>query len=82
MDFAGNWIGGKWIESRSGARFLNYSPSDAEKVLGEFANSDTDDVLGAIEAANDAQSVWSNMPAPKRGEILFKAAEILGARSE
>ncbi len=82
MDFAGNWIGGKWIESRSGARFLNYSPSDAEKVLGEFANSDTDDVLGAIEAANDAQSAWSNMPAPKRGEILFKAAEILRARSE
>jgi aldehyde dehydrogenase (NAD+) len=58
------------------------SPSDAEKVVGEFANSDADDVLNAIEAADDAHSAWSNMPAPARGEILFRAAEILGARSE
>ncbi len=82
MDFSGNWIGGKWVEGRSGENFLNYSPSDGEKVVGEFANSDADDVLDAIAAANGAQSAWSNMPAPKRGGILFRAAEILGARSE
>ena len=53
MDFSGNFISGKWVEGRSGENFLNYSPSDCEKILGEFANSDIDELNAIIQLATE-----------------------------
>ncbi len=39
-----------------------------------------EDVQAACEAAAKAQSAWSTAPAPRRGEYLFKAAELLESR--
>src|SRR5262249_61047140 len=36
----------------------------------------------AVAAAKDASRRWRDVPAPKRGEILFRAAEILVRRKE
>ncbi|MHC4636611.1 MAG: aldehyde dehydrogenase family protein [Planctomycetota bacterium] len=81
-DFKGNWIGGKWAESLSGARGSNCSPSDPSQIVHEYPCSDERDVSRAIDAACEAQAVWSQQTPPKRGEILFKAADILKRRSE
>ena len=44
--------------------------------------SDKSDVERAVEAADKAFKTWRLTPAPKRGEILFKAAQLLVERKE
>ena len=47
-----------------------------------FPASGAEDVNAAVDAAKAAYKKWRLMPAPKRAEILFHAAEILVARKE
>ncbi|MBI2192372.1 MAG: aldehyde dehydrogenase family protein [Planctomycetes bacterium] len=77
-----NWIGGQWVAARSGEIFQSLNPARLDDVIGEFPASDGADVGAAVEAAREALEGWRKMPAPKRGEILFKAGEILKARKE
>jgi aldehyde dehydrogenase (NAD+) len=51
-------------------------------VIGVFTDSDSRDVEAAVAAAKKAFESWRLYPAPKRGEILFKAARILEDRKE
>ena len=76
-----NFIGGKWIESATGATFERRKPVTGE-VTGVFTDSDARDVDAAVSAASKAFASWRLYPAPKRGEILFKAARILEDRKE
>jgi len=48
--------------------------------LASFQASGPEDVLAACEAAAKALPAWSAAPAPRRGEHLFKAAELLESR--
>lgn len=78
----GNWIGGRFVPALSGATFENRNPADGRDLVGTFADSGAEDVLRAVAAARDAFPRWRAMPAPKRGEILFRTAEILVRRKE
>jgi aldehyde dehydrogenase (NAD+) len=51
-------------------------------AVGTFADSGPADVERAVAAAREAQPKWKALPAPKRGEILYRAAEILVRRKE
>ena len=42
-----------------------------------FQASGPNDVAAAFAAAAEAQPAWAAMPAPRRGEYLFKAADCL-----
>jgi alpha-ketoglutaric semialdehyde dehydrogenase len=77
-----NFIGGQWIGARSGATFENRNPADTDELVGLFAKSDRDDTREAIAAAAAAQPVWAAMPAPKRGEVLYRAANLLESRAD
>ena len=77
-----NFIAGEWIESRSGRTFENRNPADSSELIGIFPASDEQDVRVAVEAARAAFKTWRLVPAPKRAEILFRAAEILVRRKE
>ena len=77
-----NLIGDSWLPSRSGATFTSVSPANHDEVIGEFAASGPADVDAAVEAAQAAYPAWSLMPAPKRGEILFKVARLLAEHKE
>jgi len=77
-----NLIAGKWVDARSGKTFTSVSPANHEDVIGTFAASDAADVDEAVAAAKAAFPGWSLMPAPKRGEILFKVARILAEHKE
>ena len=77
-----NLIGDRWQPSRSGATFTSVSPANHDEVIGEFAASGPADVDAAVEAAQAAFPAWSLMPAPKRGEILFKVARLLAEHKE
>ena len=77
-----NFIGGEWIESRSGQTFENLNPADTRDVIGVFQRSDKRDVDDAVSAAQKAFERWRLVPAPKRAEIIYRAGEILTERKE
>jgi acyl-CoA reductase-like NAD-dependent aldehyde dehydrogenase len=78
----GNYIAGAWVPARSGRTFENRNPADTRELIGTFADSGPEDVEQAVFAARAAFPGWRALPAPKRGEILFRAAEILVRRKE
>jgi len=78
----GNYIGGEWSPAASKRTFENRNPADTAEVVGVFAESGPEDVERAVAAAREAYPRWRALPAPRRGEILFKAAEKLLAAKE
>jgi aldehyde dehydrogenase (NAD+) len=76
-----NYIGGRWVEARGGDRFERENPATGE-ITGTYPRSQKDDANDAVCAALEAQKAWRGMPAPKRGEILFRAGEILIRKKE
>src|SRR5262249_48529302 len=82
MNRYGNLINGKWVDSVSGKRFANINPADSSDVVGEFADSVAADVSAAVDAARAAYQKWRLTPAPRRAEILFRAADLLIARKQ
>ncbi len=71
-----NYVGGEWVAAVSGETFESRSPADGE-VLGIFPKSGPEDVDRAVEAAKSAYDDWRLVPAPRRGEILFRFAQLL-----
>src|SRR4030081_3693061 len=69
-----NYIGGHWVESKSGRTFTSTNPAHKDEVLGVMQASNADDVNAAIEAAQKAFNGWRHTPPPARGEIVLKAA--------
>jgi alpha-ketoglutaric semialdehyde dehydrogenase len=80
-DLYRNFIGGKWTESKSGKTFERRNPATGA-LVGTYTASDASDVDAAVAAASTAFTSWRLYPAPKRGEILFKAAHLLEERKE
>jgi alpha-ketoglutaric semialdehyde dehydrogenase len=72
-----NFIDGEWVEASTGETFENHNPADTRDIVGIFQKSGKADVENAIEAAKRAFTKWRLVPAPKRAEIVFRAAEIL-----
>src|SRR5713226_3051211 len=72
-----NFIGGRWVPSRSGEWIENRNPADVRDVVGRFPLSTKEDVDAAVMAAGEAFNHWRRTPAPRRAEILFRLGEIL-----
>jgi aldehyde dehydrogenase (NAD+) len=77
-----NFIGGEWVEARSGKAIENRNPANTDELVGIFPASNQDDVNAAVAAAKNAYDGWRLTPAPKRAQILYRAAEILIERKE
>lgn len=75
-----NYIAGKWVDALDGRRFESRNPADTREIIASVSLSGREDVDMAVGAARDAFRAWKLMPAPKRGELLFRAAEILARR--
>ena len=77
-----NFIDGAWVPSVSGDLFENRNPADSGDLIGVFQKSTRRDVEGAIEAARRAYEHWRLVPAPRRAERLFRAAQLIAERKE
>jgi aldehyde dehydrogenase (NAD+) len=77
-----NFIDGEWVEASTGQTFENRNPADTRDVVGIFQKSGKADVNAAIEAAKRAFVKWRLVPAPRRAEIIYRAAEMLMERKE
>src|SRR5215216_1758176 len=78
MEFQ-NYINGKWVEGRS--KFQTINPAN-EEIVAEIAQAEISDVDLSVNAATEAFKSWRLMPAPLRGELLFKIGDILKRRKE
>ena len=76
------FIGGEWVESRTGRTFESLNPADTRDVVGRFQAGDAADAARAIRAAGLAFPAWRGTPAPKRGEILYRFAALLAEHKE
>ncbi|MDQ2899884.1 MAG: aldehyde dehydrogenase family protein [Acidobacteriota bacterium] len=70
-----NYIDGRWVETSK--TFEDRNPANTDEVVGLFAKGSPADIEAAAAAASAALPGWSSMPGPARGNILFKAADIL-----
>jgi aldehyde dehydrogenase (NAD+) len=82
METFNNFIDGRWTPARAGRRFENRNPADHRDLIGMFQQSTPDDAADAVTAARRAYPSWRLVPAPRRAEILFRAAELLAERKE
>ena len=77
-----NYIAGKWQPAKSKATFEDRNPSNSRKLIGRFPRSSAADVDAAVAAAKKAFESWRLVPAPERGNLLRRCAEVLTARKE
>src|SRR5690242_4305643 len=76
-------INGKWVNSLSGKTFPTYNPATGE-VLARVAEGDKEDVDLAVKAARAAfeGGPWRKMSASKRGQLIWKIADLIDANKE
>jgi acyl-CoA reductase-like NAD-dependent aldehyde dehydrogenase len=72
-----NFIGGQWREAAGAKVFDNRNPANRNDLIGVFPQSGADDADAAVKAAKRAFAEWRLVPAPKRGEILFRVGDLL-----
>jgi len=76
-----NYIDGRWVDATDRGTFENINPATGE-LIANVAKSTVADVDRAVDAARRALDGWRLYPAPKRGEILFRAGEIMLTRKD
>src|ERR1041384_7870493 len=72
------YINGEWV--KRDAVFEDRNPANTDEVVGSFVKGSAQDIDDAAAAAAAALPAWSGMSGPGRGNILFKAADILDRR--
>jgi len=77
----GLFVGGEWLEPRSGESYTTISPA-TEEPLAEIAQAGEEDVALAVEAARGAYADgWSQLAPSERAKYLFRIARILQERA-
>jgi betaine-aldehyde dehydrogenase len=71
-----NYIAGEWVDAASGETFESANPATGD-TIGTFPRSSAEDVDRAVAAAKTAFEDWRLVPAPHRGEILYRFANLL-----
>jgi aldehyde dehydrogenase (NAD+) len=77
-----SFVGGKFIPAHSDRTFAVINPATEERI-GQIAESDAQDVDGAVRTAHDAfrHSGWAALEAAERGRYIDRLADAFGARS-
>ncbi len=81
MEEYGHFIDGRWTSFRQNESFKSKNPATGQ-TLAAFTRGRQEDVIAAIAAAKRAFPAWKRTPAPIRGEIILRAAEILRERKD
>ncbi len=78
-EFVSHWIADVEVPSTGGAVFEKRSPID-DRVVAHVARGGAAEVAHALSAAAGAAEAWAQVPPPKRGAILGRAAQLLRDR--
>src|ERR1700732_1723848 len=72
------YIGGEKVITT--AKMTSTNPSHPKQVIGVFQTATAEHAKQAVEASAKSFETWKRVPAEKRVEILFRAAEIIRER--
>lgn len=72
-----NFINGEWVASGSNKTYSLYESALPDNKLGEFPDSNAEDVDRAVRAADEAFASWKTTSASARAGILFRFADLL-----
>lgn len=76
-----NFIGGEWVAPVKGEYFDDISPVDG-KVFTKVADSTSEDVELALDAAHKAKDAWAKTSPMERSSVLLKIADRLDEHLE
>jgi len=79
--FVPHWIADVEVASVEGASFDKRCPLD-DRVMAQVARGGAAEVAHAISSAVGAAEAWAQLPAPKRGAVLGRAAQLLRDREQ
>jgi aminomuconate-semialdehyde/2-hydroxymuconate-6-semialdehyde dehydrogenase len=74
MEKLQNFINGTYVPPKNGQYIDNYEPATGQ-VYALIPDSDEEDVFAAVEAAEKAFPIWSNMSIEERSKILVRLSE-------
>src|SRR5438093_5165201 len=77
-----NYIRGEWIAIRQGREIEIRNPADQDELVGKGYLASAREAEAAVAAAAEALPAWSRMTAPKRGEIVERAGDLLRAEQD
>src|SRR5437773_8182345 len=77
-----NYIRGEWISIRQGREIEIRNPADQDELVGKGYLASAREAEAAVAAATEALPAWSRMTAPKRGEIVERAGDLLRAEQD
>lgn len=77
-----NYINGRWVESESNQVINSTNPTKFNEVVGSVQSSTVEDINVAVKAGKESFEIWKNTSSVKRGDYLYKAANILEKRVE
>jgi betaine-aldehyde dehydrogenase len=75
------WIGGKWVEAKSGKTFPVINPATGEE-FARVALAGESEVDMAVESARKAFSVWSKFSVSERADVLKRIGEAITEHAE
>lgn len=76
-----SWIGGQSVAGSTGELYPDINPATGE-LLGQTSVAGAAEVDLAARTAFEAFKSWRAMPAPRRGEILYRIAQLIEERKE
>lgn len=71
-----NYINGNWQAATSEDVIASINPANKE-IVGFVQSSTREDLNEAVQAAKDAQKLWKKLSGVERGNLLFKAADMI-----
>lgn len=74
MEKLQNFINGTYVPPKNGQYIDNFEPATGQ-VYALIPDSDEEDVIDAVEAAEKAFPIWSNMSIEERSQILVRLSE-------
>ncbi len=77
-----NNIAGEWVKPTTDKYDEIVNPANTNEVLAKVASSGIEDVQSAISACEAVAKDWANTPAPARGRMLYKLADLLQEHCE
>ncbi len=76
-----SYIGGRSVAGSTGEFYPDINPATGE-LLGQTSVAGAPEVDLAARTAYEAFGSWRAMPAPRRGEILYRIAQLIEERKE
>lgn len=76
-----SYISGEYVAGSTGKTWPSINPATGE-LLGQTSIAGKPEVDRAVAAAKEAFKQWRLVPAPRRGEVMFRAAQLLEERKE